>query len=227
MKKIFIFQNDFFSNFAKIFLASIFAVYFYSLNIGLNPKYSTLLTCLGSEYRKKGHLEKALAATHQAVKYNPLNGEAYYQMGRVYEDKGPKFIALAIENYRTAIALDSSLADASFRLAMIYFDQKDYIGAIRYLKQKVSKSMLKPQYTYFYYYLGECYSQEKHYPEAFSNYFDFLKIGGDPSEGLPKLKLIYQLLSDKDKVKKNLAKMRTFHNLRDAAILEEVIKSSQ
>jgi tetratricopeptide (TPR) repeat protein len=86
---------------------------------------------MGCGFRKKGQLDKALAAYRELIKLNPDNAEAYFHLGRIYAAKGE--LELAFEALSSAIGLKPKHAEAHCLLGRVRQKSGDLPAAMEEL----------------------------------------------------------------------------------------------
>lgn len=79
----------------------------------------------------QGHLEEALKHYRQALKLQPTNSTAAFNLGVALEDLGR--LKQAAKAYSKCVAADARFADAHFNLAGVLERLGDKHGAIRHL----------------------------------------------------------------------------------------------
>jgi tetratricopeptide (TPR) repeat protein len=90
--------------------------------LALDPDDPTSLRFLGILRYHEEKLDEALNALSLSAKYNPTNADTQYYLGSVLADKG---LRPASETaFRKALEADPQFADAHFRLAVVYADEK-------------------------------------------------------------------------------------------------------
>ncbi|MEM7368484.1 MAG: tetratricopeptide repeat protein [Bacteroidota bacterium] len=82
---------------------------------------------LGTQDYQNKKLDDALVKFTHAVTLHPEYAEAWYQRGKIREDKQEQI--LAMNDYGEAIKVKSNYSDAFFRRGSVRFARKDYIGA--------------------------------------------------------------------------------------------------
>lgn len=94
----------------------------------------------------------------EAIKANPNNAEAYYQLGRMYFDtnliRTEENINLALEMYKEAVRLDPSFTDAFRHLSICYYRKNDYANAVQAIKEvfRINPDFINRDYAYGYYF---------------------------------------------------------------------------
>jgi len=91
------------------------------------PKSANMLWKNGFEHSKIGKFSKGIGYLKRAIKINPLNERAHYDLANAllrqkFED--PEHQKLAIEHYQKALEIDPDFARAHFNLAITLLKQK-------------------------------------------------------------------------------------------------------
>ena len=130
--------------------------------------------------------EKALSCFEEAVKKNPLNAEAYLQIGNCNYDLGRP--EQAVEAYKQAIRIDPNLEDAHHNLAVAYGKLGRYQEAIEANKQAIR---INPDMADAHYNLGIDYRKLGRYQEAVEAYKQAIRINPDFAEAQCNLGIAY------------------------------------
>lgn len=131
------------------------------------------------------------------------NIDAWLNLGNVY--LGQENYGAAIATYLQLLAIDSSLPDAYYNLAIAYKLQGNnalgafYLGEIAYLQGDYSTAInYYYQYTQAYWgdpncyhKLAECYDQIKNYPQVIETYWESIKA--TPDSNISYINLIWSL----------------------------------
>ncbi|MCL1144553.1 tetratricopeptide repeat protein [Shewanella marinintestina] len=88
-----------------------------------------------SNEEQSGNLEKALYAYIQALDFNALNAETFYQIGRIHMIRGNPEIAY--KAYNEALILDPNLMMAHADLGVISLDKRQYREARSHLENAI------------------------------------------------------------------------------------------
>ena len=110
---------------------------------------------------KDSYIE-ALEACKQAVKMNPDDAEAHFNLGVVYyqSDKNKE----AIESFKQSIKIDPDDAAVHFNLGVVYFSIIMFKEAIESFKQSIK---INPDYAKVYHCLGGAYGFLGMYKDVF------------------------------------------------------------
>jgi tetratricopeptide (TPR) repeat protein len=94
----------------------------------LDPTNAQAYNKLGSVYRDKGDLDRAIANYDEAVARDPRYADPYYKRGRSYFEKGD--VDRAIADYGEAVKLNPNFVDAYNSRGLRYSDKGDLDHAI-------------------------------------------------------------------------------------------------
>jgi len=113
-----------------------------------DPKYSYAWSTLAAVSVKQGNLNKAILETIEAVKFDPQNREAAYNMAYALDDK--QDYSQAIEWYSKAIKIDSAFIPAYSALGRVYNLVNQPVDAILLLSL-VKEKYPESEYIYLIY----------------------------------------------------------------------------
>jgi Tfp pilus assembly protein PilF len=134
------------------------------LALAIDPEYSYAWSTLAAVSVKLGNLNDAIQQTVEAVKFDPTNATAAYNLAYALEDK--KDFHQAVEWYSKAIKIDSTLVPAYSALGRLYNLLGQPVDAILILKQANDKYP-ESKYIYLIYKnLGNSYLLMNQYDEA-------------------------------------------------------------
>lgn len=97
-------------------------------NNACNSSYDELIK-KGQTLRKKCEYNKALVVYDKAIKLNPNNGQAFYDMGLVYMEM--KDTILTFSNFDRAKELKLNNENLFYELGLLFFNKKDTLKAIQ------------------------------------------------------------------------------------------------
>lgn len=89
----------------------------------------------GNFYFQRNEYDIAIEKYKQALKINPKDARANYNLGVAYYKKGADFYKDAILSYKKAIEIDPKMTDAYFNLGVVYFSLGDYVKAEENLRK--------------------------------------------------------------------------------------------
>ena len=152
----------------------------------LNPHFDQAMLGLARSLIFQGMTDEAKHWAQQAIRNNPQNYRAWYQLGFI-DSKTDK--QAAIGDYEKAILIQGNFAPVRRDLGMLYFEQKDYERAATQLSEAVKLGMNDaPLFNY----LGISYSRTKKFPEAITNYKEALKLDATLAEAHLNLGFAYE-----------------------------------
>jgi arylsulfatase A-like enzyme/Tfp pilus assembly protein PilF len=157
-----------------------------------NPNFDQAMVGLGRALINQGQADEAKSWVNKALKYNPQNYRAWYELAYI-ESKGDKAAALAA--YEKTVAIQPNFALARRDFGMFQYQQKNYADAVKQLSKAAELGMDKdPQ---LYNFLGISYSLTKRLPQAVESYHRALKIDPNLAEAHLNLGLAYEQLGRK------------------------------
>lgn len=110
-----------------------------------DPKYSVAWSSMAAVSVKEGNLNKAILETTEAIKLDPGNGQAAYNLAFGLEEK--QDYGQALEWYGKAIAIDSTQVYAYSALGRLYNKMNRSVDALLVLSQAKNKF---PESDYIY-----------------------------------------------------------------------------
>src|SRR5439155_1061907 len=152
-------------------------------NANLNPDYEQAMTGLSRALLYQNKDEEAKQWARNALKYNPENYRAWYQLGFI-ETKTDKPAAIA--DYEKAVAIQGNFAPLRRDLGLLYFQQQNYAEAVKHLTKAAELGMKEAQ---LWNVLGIAYSHSNRLAKAVESYKRALKL--DPVLAEAHLNLAY------------------------------------
>jgi arylsulfatase A-like enzyme/Tfp pilus assembly protein PilF len=156
----------------------------------LNPNFDQAMTGLASAIAKTGDSAGAKIWLQRAIKQNPRNFRAWYELARIESDSGDKNPAIA--DYKKVLAIQPDFSLAHRDLGMLYFDKKDYSQAAPHLSQATHDGLQDGQLFNF---LGICYSRMGQLQKAAESYNNALKLDPVLAQAHLNLAYVYQRLN--------------------------------
>ena len=152
----------------------------------LNPNFDQAMTGLSRALYFTGNTNEAIQWAQSAVKQNPMNYKALYQLGSIqaHSDK-----AAAISVFEKAIAIQDNFAPVHRDLGMIYFEQQNYAAAAKQLARAAELGINDARLFNF---LGICYDRTMRVPLAIETYRRALNLDADLAEAHLNLGFTYQ-----------------------------------
>jgi choline-sulfatase len=156
--------------------------------LGLNPNFDQAMTGLSRALTYQGKDEEAKNWARTALKYNPQNYHALYQLGYI-EAKTDKHAAIA--DYEEAVAIQGNFAPLRRDLGMLYFQQQDYADAAKHLAKAAELGMNEAPLFNF---LGISFSQTHRERQAIESYKQALKLNPELADAHLNLGYSYERL---------------------------------
>jgi len=135
------------------------------------------LFSMGFDYAKKGENKKAIEAYKQAIRIDPDDAMAYYNLGVVYHRLS--LYREAIEAYKQAIRIDPDDAKVHSSLGVDYGNLGLHRESIEAFKQAIR---IDPDDAGAHYNLGVSYGKLGHHREAIEAYKQAILINPDYAE---------------------------------------------
>ena len=154
----------------------------------LNPNFDQAMTGLARALFFLGKAEEAKQWAQRALKYNPQNYKAWYELGSIesHEDT-----AAAIADLEKALSIQGNFAPLRRDLGMLYFQKQDYGAAARQLAKATELGI---EEAALYNFLGICYDRTGHLSAAIDSYHHALKLDESLPEAHLNLAYTYQRL---------------------------------
>ena len=149
----------------------------------LNPNFDQAMTGLARALYYLGDAAGAKSWVEKALKYNPQNYRAWYQMGIIQSktDKGA-----AASAYEKALSIQPNFALGQRGLGMLQFQQQNYSDAAKHLARSVDLGLTDAKLFNF---LGISYSRTNRQQKAIESYRKALQL--DPQLAEAHLNLGY------------------------------------
>jgi len=155
----------------------------------LNPNFDQAMTGLARALIGLGSPDQAREWVDKALKINPQNYRAWYELG-VIEAKTDK--PAAIEAYEKAVSIQPNFAPLRRDLGMLQFEQKNYPEAAKHLSKAVELGVNEARISNF---LGISYSSTNRFLKAVESYRRALKLDPNLAEAHLNLGYAYQRLN--------------------------------
>ena len=143
----------------------------------LNPNFDQAMTGLARALFFLGKPNEAKDWAQRALKYNPQNYKALYELG-IIESREDKVAATA--DYEKAISIQDNFAPLHRELGMLYFQQQKYADAAKQLAKAAELGIEEAQLFNF---LGICYDRTGRLVSAIESYHHALKLDDNLAEG--------------------------------------------
>ncbi|MGR3303421.1 MAG: tetratricopeptide repeat protein [Candidatus Scalindua sp.] len=190
-----------FKNFSKISL--VFVVIF-CLFPGCSRRNDDHYNRLGVNYLNNGQHNYAIDALKKAVKLNPSNAEAHFNLGRAYKRGGmdekaraeftistrisPEIFNECIKKYGEKIDYELTETQNYSELGSAYAEKGMVNDAIDAYKKLIA---IEPENARAHYSLGTLYSKRRMYDDAADEFWMAVEIDPDMSEAHYNLGLVY------------------------------------
>ncbi len=122
----------------------------------------------------------------KALKMEPRNTEALYELGVVYQEMDEP--EKALNTFQTVLKLPSPPVEVYNRISNIRFQQDDRQGALDMLRQAMASD---PNNARLHYYLGNAYRKQKTDGKAIESYIRAIQLEPDMAEPHFNLGMIY------------------------------------
>ena len=142
----------------------------------LNPNFDQAMTGLARALYFAGDPKEAMQWAKSALKLNPLNYKAMYELGSIeaHSDK-----AAAISDFEKAIAIQDNFAPLHRDVGMLYFQQQNYSAAAKHLARAAELGIND---AHLFNFLGICYDRTGHVSQAIETYHRALKLDDQLAE---------------------------------------------
>ncbi len=162
----------------------------------LNPTFDQAMTGLSRVLMFLGKPDEAAQWSRNALKQNPANYRAWYQLGLV-ESKTDRNAAIA--DYEKGVAIQGSFAPLRRDLGMLYFQQQNYAEAANNLSKAAELGVNDPP---LYNFLGISYGHTNRLAKAVESYKHALKLDPKMAEAHLNLGFAYQKLGQAEAARK-------------------------
>ncbi len=153
-----------------------------------NPNFDQAMTGLSRVLLYQNKDEEAKQWARNALKYNPQNYRAWYQLGFI-ESKTDKQAAIA--DYEKAVSIQGNFAPLRRDLGLLYFQQRNYAEAAKHLAKAAELGVKEaPLWNV----LGISYSHSNRLAKAVESYKRALKIDPNLAEAHLNLAYAYETL---------------------------------
>jgi Tfp pilus assembly protein PilF len=154
----------------------------------LNPNFDQAMTGLARALLKQDNATEAREWLDKAIKFNPQNYRAWYELGHV-ETKVDK--AASVRAFEKAVSIQPNFAPVRRDLGMLQFQQQNYAAAAVNLAKAAELGVNEAPLFNF---LGISYSRTNRLQRAVMTYKEALKIDPAYAEAHLNLGFAYQRL---------------------------------
>jgi choline-sulfatase len=154
----------------------------------LNPNFDQAMTGLARALFFSGNPDEAKQWAKSALKLNPMNYKALYELGSI---EGHSDKAAAISDFEKAIAIQDNFAPLHRDVGMLYFQQQNYSAAAKHLARAAELGINDPHLLNF---LGICYDRTGRLAQAVETYHRALGMDDGLAEAHLNLGFTYHRL---------------------------------
>ena len=152
----------------------------------LNPNFDQAMTGLARALYHQGDAAGAKSWVEKALKYNPQNYRAWYEMG-IIQSKMDKVAAASA--YEKALSIQPNFALGQRGLGMLQFQQQNYPDAAKHLARSVDLGLTDAKLFNF---LGISYSRTNRQQKAIESYRKALQLDPKLAEAHLNLGFAYE-----------------------------------
>jgi choline-sulfatase len=156
--------------------------------LALNPNFDNAMTGLARALAKLGRADEAKAWLDKAVKNNPQNYRAWYQLGLLDTVDDP---AAARAAYEKTIAIQPNFSAGQRELGMSLFQQKNFAAAAPHLEKAIALGL---QDAHLHNFLGICYNRTNQSLKAVGEFKRSIALDPKLAEAHLNLAYAHQLL---------------------------------
>jgi len=158
-------------------------------SLDLNPDFDEAMTGLARALYFSGNYADARTWAQNALKRNPQNYRAWYELG-VIESKTDK--NAAVSDYEAALAIQGNFAPLHRELGMLQFHERNYPQAAKHLAKAIDLGLSSAE---LYNFLGICNSQTGKLSVSVANYKQALTLDPNLAEAHLNLAYAYQQMN--------------------------------
>ncbi len=158
----------------------------------LNPHFDQAMLGLARSLIFRGKSEEAKQWTRSALKYNPENYRAWYQLGSI-EARTDKQAAIA--DYEKAVSIQGNFPPLRKDLGLLLFHEGNYSEAAKQLSRAIALGIND---AVVYNDLGISYSRMGHVRKGIDSYQQALKLDPDLAQAHLNLGYAYEQLNQKN-----------------------------
>jgi len=155
----------------------------------LNPNFDQAMTGLARALIYLGRVDGAKQWCQKALKFNPQNYRAWYQLGFIESKTDPK---AAIADYEKAVSIQANFAPLRRDLGVAHFEQQNYAEAAKNLARATELGVNEAT---IYNFLGISYSRMNQLPKAAESYKRALRLEPQLADAHLNLAYAYQKMS--------------------------------
>jgi arylsulfatase A-like enzyme/Flp pilus assembly protein TadD len=156
--------------------------------LALNPNFDNAMTGLARSLAKLDRADEARSWLNKALRSNPQNYRAWYQMGLLDAGSDP---AAALSAYEKTVAIQPNFSAGQRELGMLLFQQKNYAGAAPHLEKTIKLGLEDARLHNF---LGICYNRTNRTLKAVREFQRAIELDPKVAEAHLNLAYAHQLL---------------------------------
>ncbi len=192
------------NKYRKFTRSCLFIAVIFCLLLGCSRRNDDHYNNLGVNYLNNGQNNYAIDALKKAVKLNPSNAEAHFNLGRAYKRGGmddkakaefsistrisPEIFNECVEKYREKIDYEPTETQNYSELGSAYAEKGMINDAIDAYRKLIA---IEPENARAHYSLGTLYSKKGMYDDAADEFWMAVEIDPDMSEAHYNLGLVY------------------------------------
>jgi superkiller protein 3 len=154
----------------------------------LNPNFDNAMTALARALAKLDRVDDAKSWLEKAVKSNPQNYQAWYQIGLL---DGTGDASAAQSAFKKTIEIQPNFSAGQRELGISLFQQQDYAAAAPHLEKAIELGLEDARLHNF---LGICYNHTTRTEKAVAQFKTAIKIDPNLAEAHLNLAFALQLL---------------------------------
>ena len=154
----------------------------------LNPNFDNAMTALARALAKLNRTDEARNWLEKAVKSNPQNYQAWYQIGLL---DGTSNASAAQSAFKKAIEIQPNFSGGQRELGISLFQQQDYASAAPHLEKAIELGLDDARLHNF---LGICYNHTNRTEKAIAQFRTAIKLDPNLAEAHLNLAFALQLL---------------------------------
>jgi arylsulfatase A-like enzyme/Flp pilus assembly protein TadD len=158
-------------------------------SLDLNPNFDQAMTGLARALIYLGKAEDAKQWSQKALKFNPQNYRAWYQLGFIESKTDEK---AAIADYEKAVSIQANFAPLRRDLGVAHFQQQNYAEAAKNLERAAELGVNEAM---IYNFLGISYSRTDQLSKAAQSYQQALELDPKLAEAHLNLAYAYQKMN--------------------------------
>jgi tetratricopeptide (TPR) repeat protein len=156
--------------------------------LALNPNFDNAMTGLSRALAKLGRLDEARVWIDKALKNNPQNYQAWYQLGVLDGTSSPEAAKVFLDK---AIAIQPNFSAGQREFGMLLFQQKNYAAAAPHLEKAIELGLADARLHNF---VGICYNHTNRTSKAVAEFQRAIELDPKLAEAHLNMGFALQLL---------------------------------